>query len=299
MGKIAFVFSGQGDQYPGMGKALYERYPAAAKVYDLCDQIRPGTSRQCFAGTEEELRETKHTQPCLFATELAGAAVCLEKGITPCAAAGFSLGEMAAAVTAGIFDLETGFQLVCRRGALMQEAAEQYDTFMAAVVRLTEEQVQAVCAVFEQVYPVNFNCPGQITVAGLASQLQKFSEAVKKTGGKLIVLKVSGAFHSPFMEQAADAFEKELKAAKQQEKRIPIYSNVTGLPYTEDVTGLLARQICSPVQWEILIRNMIRDGIDTFLEIGPGRTLTNMIRKIDGSVKSINLTEELMEAGRC
>lgn len=181
----------------------------------------------------------------------------------------------------------------------MQEAAERYDTFMAAVVRLTKEQVQEVCAAFEQVYPVNFNCPGQITVAGLASQLQKFSEAVKKTGGKLIVLKVSGAFHSPFMEQAADAFEKELKAAKQQEKRIPIYSNVTGLPYTEDVTGLLAGQICSPVQWEILIRNMIRDGIDTFLEIGPGRTLTNMIRKIDGSVKSINLTEELMEAGRC
>lgn len=299
MGKIAFVFSGQGDQYPGMGKALYETYPAAAKVYDLCDQIRPGTSRQCFAGTEEELKETKHTQPCLFATELAGAAVCLEKGITPCAVAGFSLGEMAAAVTAGIFDLETGFQLVCRRGTLMQEAAERYDTFMAAVVRLTKEQVQEVCAAYEQVYPVNFNCPGQITVAGLSSKLQEFSEAVKKAGGKLIVLKVRGAFHSPFMKQAADAFEKELKAAKQQEKRIPIYSNVTGLPYTEDVTGLLARQISSPVQWEILIRNMIRDGIDTFLEIGPGKTLTNMIRKIDGSVKSINLTEELMEAGRC
>lgn len=299
MGKIAFVFSGQGDQYPGMGKALYETYPAAAKVYDLCDQIRPGISRQCFAGTEAELKETKHTQPCLFATELAGAAVCLEKGITPCAAAGFSMGEMAAAVAAGIFDLETGFHLVCRRGALMQEAAERYDTFMAAVVRLTKEQVQAVCAAFEQVYPVNFNCPGQITVAGLSSKLQEFSEAVKQAGGKLIVLKVRGAFHSPFMKQAADAFEKELKAAKQQEKRIPIYSNVTGLPYTEDVTGLLARQICSPVQWEILIRNMIRDGIDTFLEIGPGRTLTNMIRKIDGSVKSINLTEKLMEAGRC
>ena len=164
MGKIAFVFSGQGDQYPGMGKELAEKYPPAASVYEMCDSVRPGTSAQCFYGTEEELKETKNTQPCLFAVELAAASVLMEKGIKPDAAAGFSLGEVVAATVAGVFDNETGFRLVCRRGELMQREAEKFDTSMAAVVRLTREQLEELCGKYSNIYPVNFNCPGQITV---------------------------------------------------------------------------------------------------------------------------------------
>ena len=146
MGKIAFVFSGQGDQFPGMGKDLYEKYPVAKKIFDLCDDIRPGTSSQCFHGTEEELKETKNTQPCLFAMELAAANILIEKGIVPDVVAGFSLGEVVAATVSGIFDNKTGFRLVCKRGELMQREAEKYDTSMAAVVKLTPQQVKEVCS---------------------------------------------------------------------------------------------------------------------------------------------------------
>ena len=145
MGKVAFVFSGQGDQYPGMGRELVKKYPAAAQLYALCDRLRPGTSAQCFGGSEEELRETKNTQPCLYAMELAAAEVLKEQGIVPDAVAGFSLGEVAAAAVSGLFDAETGFRLVCTRGRLMQQEAERFDTAMVAVIRLTPEQVQEVC----------------------------------------------------------------------------------------------------------------------------------------------------------
>ena len=156
MDKIAFIFSGQGDQYPGMGKDLYEAYPAAREIFDLCDRIRPGTSDQCFSGTEEALRETKNTQPCLFAVELAAANVLLTKGILPDAVAGFSLGEVAAATVSGAFDNETGFRLVCERGELMQREAEKVDTAMAAVVKLSPEQIQELCSHYSHGYPVNF-----------------------------------------------------------------------------------------------------------------------------------------------
>ncbi len=295
MGKIAFVFSGQGDQYPGMGKELVDKYPAAADIFKMCDSIRPGTSDQCFNGTEEELKETKNTQPCLFAMELAAAAVLFDKGVKPEALAGFSLGEVAAATAAGIFDNETGFKLVMKRGELMQREAEKFDTSMAAVVKLTPEQVQEVCKGYSGVYPVNFNCPGQITVSGLASQMADFSADVKKAGGRALPLKLKGAFHSPFMEEAAKAFKEELSEADIRKNNITLYSNLTSEPYTDDVVGLLSRQICSPVLWEKIIRNMIADGIDTFIEIGPGRTLTNMIRKIDSGVKAQTVTEYLAE----
>lgn len=299
MGKIAFVFSGQGDQYPGMGKDLAEKHPAAAAVFRMCDRLRPGTSDQCFAGTEEELKETKNTQPCLFAMEWAAAQVLITAGIRPDAVAGFSLGEVAAATAAGIFDPEAGFRLVCRRGELMQREAEKFDTAMAAVVKLTPEQVQAVCEKYTDVYPVNFNCPGQITVSGLASQMADFSAAVKAAGGRAIPLKVTGAFHSPFMKEASSAFAGELAAADIRKPSIPLYANKTAEPYGEDVIGLLAEQICHPVLWEKTIRRMIADGVDTFIEIGPGRTLTNMIGKIDGTVTAKTVTEYLSEVAAC
>ena len=299
MGKIAFVFSGQGDQYPGMGKELAEKYPVAEAVYAACDVIRPGTSGQCFEGTEEELKETRNTQPCLFAMELAAAFVLMGRGIVPDAAAGFSLGEVAAATASGMFDLETGFRLVCRRGELMQREADRYDTAMAAVVKLTPEQVREICGRYQDIYPVNFNCPGQITVSGLSSQMPEFFEAVKAAGGRAVPLKVKGAFHSPFMRQAAEAYAEILSQAAFRERTVPLYSNMTAEPYGENAAELLSGQICSPVQWEQTIRNMIADGVSTFIEIGPGKTLCRMIQRISSEVRAVSVTEYLSEVEAC
>ena len=285
MGRIAFVFSGQGDQFSGMGKELYAQYPEAKKVFDLCDAIRPNTSAQCFCGTEEELKETKNTQPCLFAMELAAANILAEKGIRPEAVAGFSLGEVVACAFAGKVDAETGFRLVCKRGELMQEAAEQQDTSMVAVVKLDNETVRALCKSYSAVYPVNFNCPGQVSVAGLSEQMKDFSADVKAAGGRAIPLKVKGGFHSPFMNGAAEAFAEALSGVTFRVGNTVLYSNKTAMPYGENTADLLSEQICSPVLWNELIGHMIADGIDTFIEIGPGRTLTNMIKKINAEVK--------------
>lgn len=295
MGRIAFVFSGQGDQHPGMGKELFEKYPAAAQVFKMCDGIRPGTSRQCFEGSQEELTETANTQPCLFAMELAAARALIDMGITPAAAAGFSLGEVTAAAVCGIFDDETGFKLVCRRGELMQREAEKFDTSMYAVVKLPPEKVEELCAGHQNVYPVNYNCPGQISVSGLSQEMPALCNEVKEAGGRAIPIKVKGAFHSPFMKSAAEDFYKELQKADIKDMSIPLYSDMTALRYSKNAAELLSRQICSPVKWESLIRNMIADGIDTFIEIGPGRTLTNMIKKIDAQVKAYSLNEYFAE----
>lgn len=295
MDRIAFVFSGQGDQYPGMGKELFEKYPAAKQEFLWYEKLRPGTLRQCFEGTKEELKETKNTQPCLYAVELAGAAALMEAGVMPKAVAGFSLGEVAAASVSGLFDRETGFLLVCRRAELMQREAGKQDTFMAAVLKLTSEKVEEICGRYEDIYPVNYNCPGQTAVSGLSEKRKEFLEAVKAEGGRAVVLNVSGAFHSPFMEEAATDFSKELEKVMFRENSIPLYSDMTGTPYTSDAAGLLARQICSPVRWEALIRNMVSDGIDTFIEIGPGKTLTNMIKKIKPEVKAFSIEEYLAE----
>ena len=295
MDRIAFVFSGQGDQHPGMGKELFEKYPAAAQVFKMCDGIRPGTSSQCFEGSEEELKVTANTQPCLFAMELAAARALIDMGVTPAAAAGFSLGEVTAAAVCGIFDDETGFKLVCRRGELMQREAEKFDTSMYAVVKLPPEKVEELCARHQNVYPVNYNCPGQISVSGLSQEMPALCNEVKEAGGRAIPIKVKGAFHSPFMKSAAEDFYKELQKADIKDMSIPLYSDMTALRYSQNAAELLSRQICSPVKWESLIRNMIADGIDTFIEIGPGRTLTNMIKKIDAQVKAYSLNEYFAE----
>ena len=285
MGRIAFVFSGQGDQFPGMGRDLYKAYPAARQVFDLCDSIRPGTIRQCFEGTENELKETRNTQPCLFAMELAAASLLTERGIRPEAVAGFSLGEVVAATYAGLVERETGFSLVCKRGELMQKAANALDTSMVAVVKLEAAKVRELCAAYSAVYPVNFNCPGQVSVAGRSEQMVHFAADVKAAGGRALPIKVKGGFHSPFMNGAAEAFGRELESVDFHTPAVALYSNKTAAPYEGSPADLLAQQICSPVLWEDLIRHMIASGIDIFVEIGPGKTLKNMIGKIDPTVK--------------
>lgn len=292
MGKIAFVFAGQGAQFPGMGQELAQCSQAAADVFAKVDALRPGTSAQCFEGSEEELKETKNTQPCMFAVELASAAALEEGGLKADMAAGFSLGEIAALTYTGAVDLETGFHLVCRRGELMQAAAEEQPTAMAAVLRLSNEVVEEICAQFEQVYPVNYNCPGQVSVACAKEQLAPFSAAVKAAGGRALPLKVRGGFHSPFMASAAQGFAQVLTDCTVGAPEMPLYSNRTGQVYDGDPKQLLSQQISSPVRWETIVRTMIAAGADTFLELGPGKTLCGLIEKIDQTVKTYALSNK-------
>jgi len=268
-----------------MGKNLYDSFSEAKAIFDMADSIRPGTSAQCFDGPEELLRETANTQPCLFAVEYAAAAVLSSNGIQADMTAGFSLGEITALAYSGAVDVETGFRLVCRRGQLMQVDAEAEATAMVAVLKLDNETVKKLAAEYG-VYPVNFNCPGQISVSGKAEAIASFSSAVKVSGGRAMPLKVQGGFHSPFMSNAAGAFSKELKSVSFKPSAIPLYSNLTALPYGEDYIKSLSDQICNPVQWETIVRNMITEGVDTFIELGPGKTLCGLIGKIDATVRT-------------
>ena len=291
MGQIAFVFPGQGAQFPGMGKSLFDGSPAARAVFERLDDIRPGTLEQCFFASPEVLAETKNTQPCLFACELAAAHALLDLGIAPDMVAGFSLGELAALTVSGVVSLEDGFRLVTARGQLMQSDAEKADSAMAAVLKLDTETVEALCRRFPQVYPVNYNCPGQITIACASEALAPFSAAVKEAGGRAMPLKVRGGFHSVFMADASQTFAEELRQYSLELPRIPLYSNFTSLPYEGDLSTLLSQQIRNPVRWESIIRNMIAAGADTFIEVGPGNVLTGLIKKIAPEVRTLNVSE--------
>ncbi len=291
MGKIAFVFPGQGAQVPGMGLSAFENSAAAKEIFEKADAIRPGTSKQCFEGTVEELKITANTQSCLYVTELALAAALTEQGFKADMCAGFSLGELSALCYAGAIDFETGLKLVMRRGELMQQDAEKADTFMAAVIRLPEEKLMEIIAGFDNVYAVNFNGAGQITVAGAAEHQEAFSEAVKEAGGRAMPLKVSGAFHSPYMQEAAKAFEEVIAEQSFKAPEITVYSDTTGKPYEGDVADTLKQQIINPVHWEKIVNDMITNGVDTFIEVGPGKTLTGLIKRMNEEVKPFRMSE--------
>lgn len=279
MGEVAFLFAGQGAQYTGMGESLLAS-PAGKRVFDAADRLRPGTSRQCFEGDKETLSVTENTQPCVFAVDLAAAEVLRDLGVTPKAVAGFSLGEVAALTFAGAFSQEAGFSLVCTRGRLMQQAAEARPGRMAAVLKLKNEDVEALCAKLGDLYPVNYNCPGQVAVAGAPEKIALLVAEVKKLGGRAVPLAVGGGFHCPFMEEASRAFLPEIQGAGIEQPELPVYSNRTAAPYEGELAQLLALQMKSPVRWEETVRRMAADGITTFVEVGPGKTLSGFVERI-------------------
>lgn len=289
MGKIAFIFSGQGAQYSGMGKELYDNSPAAKAVYDMADSIRKGTSKQCFEGTTEELCKTVNTQPCVFTADLAAAYALVEKGIKPDCVAGFSLGEIAALAFSKMLSDEEAFKLVCKRGELMDKAATENPGAMAAVMKILPEQVEEICSKFDKTYPVNYNSPAQTVVATTSENADAFCEAVKEAGGRAKLLAVSGAFHSPFMADAAKGLEEYMKDIEFSQPQTVIYSDVTAQPYEGDFKALVKAQVESPVKWQTIVENMIADGVDTFIEVGVGKTLTGLVKRINGDVKAFKV----------
>ena len=285
----ALVFSGQGAQYTGMGKDLYKNSPAAKAVFDMAESIRPGTIKQCFEGTKEELSVTINTQPCVFITDLAAAAAVAEKGVKIDCVAGFSLGEIAAIAFAGMLSYEDAFKLVCKRAELMDKAAKENPGAMAAIMKISPEQVEEICAGFEKAYPVNYNSPAQTVVAASQEEIDELCEKVKAVKGKAVKLAVSGAFHSPFMNGAADGLSEYLKDIELKEPNIPIYANATAQPYQDDYKMLISAQVNHPVKWQKSVENMIENGVNTFIEVGVGKTLTGLIKKINADVKAVNI----------
>ena len=291
MGKVAFVYAGQGAQHAGMGKSLYETSPAARAVLDQAESLRPGTLRQCFEGDAETLSQTRNTQPCLMAVDCACAAALREAGVNPDGHAGFSLGEIAALATAQMLPFEEAFALVCRRADAMQTCAEQTPGGMMAVLKLADEAVEALCAQLGA-YAVNYNCPGQVVCAMRTELLPAFTQAVKAAGGRALPLAVGGGFHSPFMAQAALQLRVYAQKLAFQEPAQPLYANATGQCYNAaEAAALLGSQVESPVRWTSLIRTMLADGYTDFIELGAGHTLSGLIAKIGGARHIANVED--------
>lgn len=291
MGKIAFVFPGQGAQAVGMGKDAYDASPAARAVFERADAaLGFALSRIIFEGPEDKLRQTENTQPALL-TVSAALLELIAGRVRPDYVAGHSLGEYSALVAAGVLSFEDAVRAVRLRGEFMEAAVPGGQGAMAAVLGAERGALRALCEAVSAetglVVLANVNCPGQIVVSGTAEGVRAVVERGKEAGAKRVIpLEVSGPFHSPLMQPAADRLEQVLAELTMRDAEVPVIANVTAEPVTsaEEIRGLLKRQVTAPVLWEDTVTRLVGLGVDTFVEIGSGSVLTGLIRKTDKSV---------------
>ena len=284
----AFVFPGQGAQFVGMGKDLYENSPLAKELFEKANEILGYRITDImFEGTDEDLRQTKVTQPAVFLHSVISA-LCLGDDFKPEMTAGHSLGEFSALVAAGVLSFEDGLKLVYARAMAMQKACEARPSTMAAVIALEEDKVEEICDQATRggdvVVAANYNCPGQIVISGTIEGIAKACEKMKEAGAKrALPLNVGGAFHSPLMDPAKVELETAIQATKFNTPKCPIYQNVDALPHTspEEIKANLVAQLTASVRWTQTVKNMLTDGADDFTECGPGSVLQGLIKKID------------------
>ena len=299
MGKVAFVFPGQASQYSGMGKELAEKYPVARAVFDEADQaLGFSVSKLCFEGTEDELKLTANTQPAILTVSVAAGRVLAEKGIAPDFVAGHSLGEYSALVAAGSVKFADAVKLVHRRGTYMQEAVPAGQGAMAAIMGLSPAVVQDACkraAEGEICSPANLNSPEQTVISGHAGAVKRAVEIASQLGAKRsMVLPVSAPFHSALMMPAQEKLQKDLNAAEFEDLQVPLVTNVDAdsIRQGEEARSALIRQVTMPVRWEESMRMLLDEGVNTFVEVGPGRVLTGLMRQIERSVATLNVEDE-------
>ena len=290
MGKV-YVFPGQGAQFSGMGKELYEQSAEAKAMFERANEILGFRITDImFEGTAEELKQTKVTQPAVFLHSVILAKVL---GVEPAAVAGHSLGEFSALVVSGALSFEEGLQLVAKRAMAMQMACEMEQGTMAAVLALPDKTIEDICAEIEGVVvAANYNCPGQLVISGAVDAVKEACERLKAAGARrALILPVGGAFHSPLMEPARQELAKAIEEASFSEPICPIYQNVDAKPHTspEEIKRNLIAQLTAPVRWTQIVEQMVTDGYSSYIELGPGSVLQGLIRKIspDSEVESI------------
>ena len=299
MGKVAFVFPGQASQYPGMGKELAEKYPVARAVFDEADKaLGFSVSKLCFEGSEDDLKLTANTQPAILTVSVAASRVLAEKGITPDFVAGHSLGEYSALVAAGSLKFADAVKLVRKRGTYMQEAVPAGQGAMAAIMGLSPAVVQDACkraAEGEICAPANLNSPEQTVISGHAGAVKRAVEIASQLGAKRsMVLAVSAPFHSALMMPAQEKLEKDLNATAFADLQVPLVTNVDAdsIRQGEEARSALIRQVTMAVRWEESMRMLLDEGVNTFVELGPGRVLTGLMRQIERSVATLNVEDE-------
>ncbi len=298
MGMTAFLFPGQGSQFVGMGKTLREEYPVTAEVFDLADEVMEmPLSQLAFDGPEETLRETRYTQPAIMMVSLALLKLLDGRNMTPEIVAGHSLGEYTALVSAGVLSPRDAFRAVRRRAELMFEAGVENPGSMAAVLGLPTDEVLQVCREAEEigiVQPANLNAPGQIVISGEVAAVEKAMELAGERGAKRVVaLPVSGAFHSELMGYASEGLEAILNEIEFRDAEVPVVVNVDAVPVSsgDALRKALVRQLRGAVRWEESIRRMAEEGVTDALEIGPGRVLKGLVRKIDREIAVRNVED--------